>query len=269
MNNSRDTFKKVYVEITNICNLNCPFCLKTKRDKKNMSFDEFKLALDKIKPYTKYIYLHILGEPLMHPEVNKFIDYASKDFNVNITTNGYLINKLNSKNIRQINISLHSYSDSYTKSLEEYLNDIYNFTIKNKKTTYINYRLWVDSDFSGRIIGFLEGKFFKKIIPNQNNKLDDNVFLSFGKEFIWPDNGSKLNNEGKCYALKDHIGLLSNGEIVPCCLDGNGSLSFGNIFKDDLSQIIKSERFNKMKNELQNEIRNCDLCKKCNHKFVL
>ena len=102
-------YKKVYIEITNNCNLNCSFCIHNKRTPKFMSMDEFKIILSKLKGYTKYLYFHILGEPLLHPYINEFINEASKDFYVNITTNGYLIKNIkDNKNIRQINISLHS-----------------------------------------------------------------------------------------------------------------------------------------------------------------
>ena len=104
-------YKKVYVEITNRCNLNCSFCNKNNRKKECISVDNFKIVLDKIKGYTKYIYLHVMGEPLLHPDVNKLIDIASNNYNVCITTNGYLIDKIkDNKNIYQLNISLHSYN---------------------------------------------------------------------------------------------------------------------------------------------------------------
>jgi len=96
-------YKKVYLEITNNCNLNCSFCIKNKRKPKYMSFDEFKIILEKLEKHTKFLYFHILGEPLLHPNINEYIDYASNKFNINITTNGYLIDRVkNNKNIRQI-----------------------------------------------------------------------------------------------------------------------------------------------------------------------
>ena len=98
-------YKKIYLEITNNCNLSCPFCIKNERVKQFMTFDNFKVILEKIKPYTNYLYFHVLGEPLLHPKINEFIDYGSKLFNINITTNGYLIDRIiDNKNIRQINI---------------------------------------------------------------------------------------------------------------------------------------------------------------------
>ena len=138
-------FKKVYVEITNKCNLSCDFCIKNKRLNKEITIDEFNTLLNKLKPYTKYLYFHVLGEPLMHKNINKLIDIASKHLFVNITTNGYLINRIkDNKNIRQVNISLHSYNDKYKITLDDYLNNIFD-TIDNLilNKTYVSLRLWV------------------------------------------------------------------------------------------------------------------------------
>ena len=111
-------FKKIYVEITNSCNLNCEFCIKNKRHKKFISIEEFEKLLSKIKNYTDYLYFHVLGEPLLHPKINELIDIASKDFKINITTNGYLIDRIkDNNNINMLNISLHSYDSKYNVSL--------------------------------------------------------------------------------------------------------------------------------------------------------
>ncbi|MDE6141354.1 MAG: radical SAM protein, partial [Bacilli bacterium] len=102
-------FKKVYVEITNNCNLNCSFCTHNKRQNKFISLEEFKIVLDKLRNHTNYLYLHVLGEPLLHPHINELINIAAENYQINITTNGYLIDKISDNtNIRQINISLHS-----------------------------------------------------------------------------------------------------------------------------------------------------------------
>ena len=146
----RKRFKKIYIEITNTCNLNCDFCIKNKRKNKFISVDEFKIILDKIKDSTDYLYFHVLGEPLMHPKINELINIASKQFKINITTNGYLIDKIkHNKNIRQVNISLHSFNDSYNVSLIDYLNNIFDSIdelIKNK--TYISLRIWVKNKYN-------------------------------------------------------------------------------------------------------------------------
>ena len=261
----RDRFKKIYIEISNICNLNCSFCTITNREKKALTIDEFKIVLDKIKPYTKYLYFHVLGEPLLHKNINEFIGIASKDFYINITTNGYLINIIQNNNIRQINISLHSFDEKYHKSLDEYLSDLYNFSINNKDHTYINYRLWTSSKYSSDIINFLEEKYHTKIIIGENNKLDDNIYLNFGNEFIWPDKANKsVNINTTCHALIDHIAILSDGTITACCLDASGKINFGNIFKDNIENILNSKMFKDMLDGFKNSKRIHPLCQKCN-----
>ena len=122
---------KINVEITNRCNLNCSFCIHNKRPIRDMSFDEYKIVIDKIKNYTKEIYLHVLGEPLIHKNINEFIDYANDNgLLVNVTTNGYLINNIynnNNKNIHRFNVSLHSYNGKI--NIDYYLDNIFNFII--------------------------------------------------------------------------------------------------------------------------------------------
>lgn len=266
---SRNLFKKIYFEITNICNLSCPFCLQSSRKKKTVSIDEFKYILKEIKPYTKYLYFHVLGEPLLHNNINEFIDYASNDFYINITTNGYLINNIKTPNIRQINISLHSFSNKYDKSLDEYLDDIFKFENTYSNSTYVNYRLWVENPFYNEIIDTIS-KRYNVIIPDKftNIKLTNNVFISSSSKFDWPqDYKGDQKYSGACYALKDHIAILSDGSVTACCLDGNGVLSFGNIFKNKFKDIILSNDFIAMKKELTNGIRKNELCKKCNFLF--
>lgn len=262
---NRDRFKKIYIEITNCCNLNCEFCVKTNRGKRSLSKEEFVNILDKIKPFTKYLYFHVLGEPLLHPNINEFIEIASKDFFVNITTNGYLINNLRTNKIRQINISLHSFNEKYNKNIDEYLNDLYKFAISNCKNTYINFRLWATTEYKDTIINFLEDKFQTKIIIGSNNKLSDNIFLNFNNEFIWPDNAKEEVDTNKpCYALIDHIAILSNGLITACCLDASGKINLGNIFTDSIEDVINSKLFQDMYNGFKKSIRIHPLCKKCN-----
>ncbi len=256
-------YKKVYIEITNICNLNCSFCIKNQRTSQYMSIDNFKIILEKLKFHTKYLYFHLLGEPLMHPFINEFISIASLNYSINITTNGYLIDKIkDNKNIRQVNISLHSYDEKYKISLEQYMTNIFSCIELLKSNTYISLRMWLKNKYSKKIIKMIEERYNKKI--DDNTILEKNVFISIDEEFIWPD----LNNEfyeetGTCYALKDHIGILVDGTIVPCCLDSKGNINLGNIYSDEIESIIQSSRYQKMLNGFKNNRKEELLCKKC------
>jgi len=259
-------FKKVYIEITNNCNLNCDFCIHNKRDKKFISIDEFKLTLDKLKDYTDYLYFHILGEPLLHPNINELINIASNNFNINITTNGYFINRIkDNKNIRQINISLHSYTDTYNTSLNDYLENIFS-TIDNLPNTYFSLRLWVKNKYNNDIIDYINKRYNLDINYDvKNYKISNNIFINNFHEFIWPDlNNDYYNEVGKCYGLKDHIGILVDGTIIPCCLDSEGIINLGNIHSDNLEDVLKSKRVINMINNFENNKKCEELCKHCN-----
>ena len=259
--------KKVYIEITNNCNLDCSFCIKNERTNKFMSLEEFKKILDKIKPYTKYIYLHVMGEALLHPKINEIINLASKDFNVNITTNGYLINRIKTKNIRQINISIHSFDKKYKINTEEYLNNIFS-VVDKLENTYISYRFWVNNKNSKELLNIINKHYntnFKLKELKKDNKINNHIFINTYNEFIWPDLNNNYNSEeGKCYALRDHIGILVDGTIVPCCLDSKGIIKLGNIFKDDLEEVLNSDKVKNMLDGFKNNKKVEELCKKCN-----
>ncbi len=259
-------YKKIYLEITNNCNLDCSFCIKNNRIKKYLSKEEYLLILNKIKSYTKYLYLHVSGEPLLHPLINEFIDLASKDFYINITTNGYLINRIkNNQNIRQINISLHSFDPKYNISMTKYLDNIIEVINNLANNTYISLRFWVNNIYNKEIIDYLSNKLSITIKLENNFKIRKNVFVSIEEEFMWPTlDNDYYNSKGTCYALKDHIGILTNGDIVPCCLDVNGVIKLGNIFIDDLDKIKSSKKYNNMLNGFKCHQKVEELCKKCN-----
>ena len=261
-------FKKIYIEITNNCNLNCSFCAHNKRPNKFMSVEEFGIILSKLKSYTKHLYLHVLGEPLLHPNIIKMINLASQDFNINITTNGYLIHKIDTcENIRQINISLHSFQETNNIPLEEYLSNIFDLASKLSRKTYINYRLWIKGPCNEKILEYINREYKTKLVMdhiNANNTLASNIFLSTHKEFVWPSlNNDVVSNKGTCYALRDHIAILVDGTVVPCCLDADGIMPLGNIFSENLEDIIQSDKFQRMLKDFKDN-KKCELlCQRC------
>lgn len=263
-------FKKIYIEITNNCNLNCDFCIKNERKGKYISINEFNDILEKIKDYSDYLYFHILGEPLMHPKINELIDIASKDFKINITTNGYLINIIKyNKNIRQLNISLHSFDDRYNISLDDYLNNIFD-TIEEliKNNTYISLRLWVKNKYNKEIINYINKKYNLNIDYNvEKYTIKPKLFINNFHEFIWPNLDNNLYEEiGTCYGLIDHIGILVDGTIIPCCLDSRGVINLGNIYNNSINNILSSERVIKIIENFKNNKKCEELCKHC--KFI-
>lgn len=260
-------YKKVYLEVTNRCNLSCDFCIQNKRVIKEISISEFQIVLEKLKPYTDYLYLHILGEPLIHSKIHELINLASKCFFVNITTNGYLIEKLeHHENIRQVNISLHSYSSKYHISLNDYLEKIFHVVDKLiEHQTYVSLRLWVNNSNSKEMIDYVEKRYDCKIdISKPSFKIKSYLFIHKFHEFIWPDlENDYYQEEGSCYGLRDQFGILVDGTIVPCCLDTKGVISLGNIYKDDLNTVLSSDRCKNMKQGFSCHKKIEELCKHC------
>ena len=262
--------KKIYIEITNGCNLNCDFCIHNKHKVTNISIDNYKKIINKIKGYTKEIYLHILGEPLMHKDINYFIDYAnSNGILVNITTNGYLISKIkDNHNIHRLNISLHSYDSKYGVELDKYMNNIFDVIDLLRDRTFVLLRLWVKNYNNEKMLKYINDRYLtniKRASFNGKVKIASNLVIDGFHEFIWPeiDNGY-YNVVGTCKGLIDHIGILSDGRIVPCCLDAKGILTLGNIYTDSLSDVFSCDTVKKMVDVFRKNYKCEELCRHCN-----
>ena len=94
--------------------------------------------------------------------------------------------------------------------------------------------------------------------------MDHNTYVDFDSEFIWPDlNNNYYNEVGTCYALRDHLGILVDGTVVPCCLDSKGIINLGNIFEENIEDIQNSERYKKMLQGFRNNKKCEELCKHC------
>lgn len=268
-------FAKVYVEISNICNLKCSFCPGTTRKPKRMSVQEFKIVLEKIRDYTDYIYFHLLGEPLCHPDLEIFLKIAEDmNFKVIITTNGTLLSKnkdilLKSKSHYKTVISLHSFeANNNNNSFKKYLDDCFQYakSAENKKIVVL--RLWNNGgkdSLNEKILEQLENYFPKPWVVERNGtRIGNKIYLQYGDKFDWPTlNNNDINENVFCYGLRDQIGILADGTVVPCCLDNNGKINLGNIFQNDLEEIINSKKAKNIYNGFSNRTACEELCKRC------
>ena len=262
-------FKKIYIEITNACNLNCSFCIKNKRKINYMTIEDYKYIINKIKGYTKEIYLHVLGEPLLHPDIIKFIEYASNEgLMVNITTNGYLIDNIEDVDkLRRLNISLHSYNKNYKINIDKYLDNIFRIVDRIRINSFVSLRLWVGNRDTDYILNYINNRYnidIKKLEDNTKIKIGANLILDTFHEFIWPDlNNSYYSEIGTCKGLIDHIGILSDGTIIPCCLDTMGVINLGNIYQDEMDAVLEKDIVKEMIDGFKRGYKCQELCRKC------
>ena len=273
--------ERVYLEIGNICNLSCSFCTGTNRQKKQMNTDEFAHICSEIKGKVKFVYFHVLGEPLLHKNLDEFIKIAGANgLKVCITTNGTLLkekgeNLLNNSDIvHKVCISLHSLEANQNQPLNTYLNDIVEFSKdSSKEGIFTVLRLWnKDGEYAKgehqnnlKIEEFLHSKF-----PNdwqvrpRGYRLDKNLFLEYDEAFVWPTDSKENSCEkGFCYGLINQVAILVDGSVSPCCLDANGEINLGNIFTSSFDEILSSERATNIKNGFSKGVLNEELCKKC------
>ncbi|MCZ8512675.1 radical SAM/SPASM domain-containing protein [Paenibacillus filicis] len=284
------TFKKVYIEITSVCNLACSFCPQTARAKNFIKLNTFNHILDQIKPHTNHIYLHVKGEPLLHPKIDELLDAShEKGFKVNITTNGTLIQKskhklLGKPALRQMNFSLHSF-DGHEGSTdrEGYLREILSFVREAAEHKIIfSFRLWnltkdnatnLERSRNRATLEIIEKEFGldyrieEKVVPGSGVKIADRVYLNQDHEFEWPSlDAPEDDGVGFCYALRSQAAVLVDGTVVPCCLDGEGVINLGNVHTTPFSEIVEGERANNLYYGFSERKAVEELCRKCGYR---
>jgi len=256
-----------------------------------MSEEFFANILDQIKPYTSHINLHVKGEPLLHPKLERFLDLSfEKGFQVNITTNGTLIRRMQEKllrkpALRQINFSLHSFDGNDDgMSRDSYIEDILAFTVEALKQPklLIAFRFWNLSESpaddlairrNDELLSAIEKalglpyKIRDEVLPDRGIKLADRLYLNQAHRFEWPDLGTKeYPAAGFCHGLRNQAGILVDGTVLPCCLDSEGIINLGNIHTTPFGEIIESPRAKAIFDGFSRKEAVEELCRKCGYR---
>ena len=267
-------FRQIYIEITNICNLSCPFCPGTSRAQGFMDMELFEKAARESALWADQIYLHVLGEPLLHPDFPQIISFCgSIALPVSVTTNGTLLSSkgeaLLDRAVRQVNISLHAHDDTFIE------HNIIPFVLRaasERPDLYINLRLWDLDSFEGRsseaVIALLERSLEVSIDRTalswrKGRVLRGRVYLHRDTVFAWPGDAAEERREGFCHGLGTHCAILADGTVVPCCLDRNGDMALGNIRDKTLADILSSPRAVAIKEGFDRSELVEDLCRRC------
>lgn len=270
-------FSKIYVEISNLCNLSCAFCPGTKREKRAITEAEFAALLPKLRPYTDFLYFHIMGEPLCHPKLGSFLELAyDAGFKVILTTNGTLLKKcqkllLSSPALHKVNISLHAFeANDLAIPFEDYLRRCFEFGKAAEGKVLVSYRLWNSGgadELNNQIQTALAQYFPEEWVQERRGiRIGNRVYLEHGDKFDWPDLAAADGGENVfCYGLRDQIGILCDGTVVPCCLDHEGDLALGSIFTQALDEILEAPRAKAIYKGFSNRKAAESLCRRCGY----
>ncbi len=283
-------FKKIYIEVINSCNLACRFCHRTGRPKALMTPAAFAEVLTQIKAHTDFIALHVLGEPLSHPAFEPLLAIShAHGLRVTLTTNGTLLARhrsalLTAPALRQVNVSLHSLAQVESGLAESSLQEIIDFAGEASRTTklYVSLRLWnLQAGDVSEAVAWNDYVLVRLAeafdVPSLRDAdltaargipLAPRVYLNPERQFAWPHpSNPELGRHGYCRGLRDHLAILADGTVVPCCLDADGLLALGNIFRQSLAEIVAGPRARSMREGFAHQWLIEPLCRRCTYRL--
>ena len=272
--------KRAYIEITNVCNLRCAFCPGTRRPHAFMAAADFARAAEALRPHAEYFYLHVMGEPLLHPELEEILAVCRRlDARVCLTTNGTLLGErapllLSAPALHKVSVSLHSMEGNGRRAAGEYLAQVWDFArAAAAKGIICALRLWnlggADSQ-NGEILAFLSEKTGAPPLawprPRPGSwKLGERLYLEQAERFEWPELTAPPRDTRFCLALREQVAVLVDGTVVPCCLDHQGDIPLGSIFTQPLTEILDSPRSRALYDGFSRRCPTEELCRRCGY----
>ena len=240
-----------------------------------MEEEAFSLLLERLKPWTDFLYFHLMGEPLCHPKLERFLELAGRmGFKVILTTNGTLLPQRQEQLLAQpalhkVNISLHAFeANDLNMPFEQYLEGCFVFGRAAQGKKLVVYRLWNDGGLQERnqeILQTMQQYFPEPWLPERRGvRIGERVYLEHGEKFDWPALTAKdMGEQVFCYGLRDQVGVLCDGTVVPCCLDHEGDIALGNLFEQELEEILASPRAQAICRGFQQGSASEELCRRC------
>ena len=241
-----------------------------------MSLEQFEYLLAKLRPYTDYLYFHLMGEPLTHPQLDMFLSKANEaGFRVILTTNGTLLPKtqsiLQNAPLHKINISLHAFeANDLSMPFDQYLDGCFDFGVKMQGKAIICYRLWNHGgceQLNHEILAKMHLAFPGQWVEEPRGiRIADRTYLEYGDKFEWPDqNAADGGAKVFCYGLTDQVGVLCDGTVVPCCLDHEGDIPLGNLFQETMDEVLAKPRAKAIYDGFRSGHAAESLCRRCGY----
>lgn len=232
----------ITLETTALCNLRCRICPtgrgEVERKTKTMSMAMiYKIIRE--NPQTVRINLNNWGESLLHPEFENIIGHINdklRDCKICFATNATLLNEATADmilkhNIYEIQFSIDGVGPAYSKiretGYEHIKKNILSF-IEAKRRAGNKTRLVVKAVVNRETEANLDA------LNGEWEGVVDEVRLQ--PEITYD---SSYIRRTPCPELfNNHLVVLSDGKVTPCCADYNGALTMGDANKSDTLETI-------------------------------
>lgn len=290
--------KKIYIELSDICHLACSFCPAQKGVRGVMSPAVFSQALDHALPLSNRIALHILGDPCALPNLADYLAIAhSKGAEIELVTSGAFFHKhspqaLLSPPIYQLSISLEAGLDNAITNYASRLAPLLAYHSQHP-SCFLNLRVQDSSLYQNpqALCALLRQILPESTFTPTHNayhsvlhhalacddihalfdekgriRLWSRAFLIKKTHFTWAGFATMPKSRKSCHALTQQIGILSDGTIVPCCMDTQGVINLGNIAHISLQEALRSPRAQAMIAGFSQGIAIEQLCQRCGFK---
>jgi len=239
------------IEPTNTCNLRCTFCFVTEgmtREDGFMDFDLFKKVIDDC-PGLEHLCMHNWGEPLLHKNIFKMIDYAKNKGvrYVVMNTNGTLltdkmIDRIVSSKLDIIRFSIDGSAETFNRIRGVELENIKHNILKLKKAKEAKRRelgmgvvFTVEEDTEKDAEDYIV--YWESIVDHV--RLQPKLIRSPRTE-VCPEPFGK--DYGKLVVLWD-------GRVIPCCVDYNAELTIGNVWDDTIPNLWKNKNMTRLREQ--------------------
>lgn len=282
----------IAVEPINLCNLRCPFCSwnSLKRQRGFLSYDNFRYIIATI-PSLKGIALFFKGEPLLNKELFQMVSYAeSKNIKTAISTNSTLLHEraeaILQSGLSKIQVCLDGLSQ---ETLQQYRKGADCNVVIQGIERLCNLKRQRGSSHPRIILRFL-------VFRHNENEIDDVINLAknlevdtllIGRPLLdfknpcvnselaerWLPKTAKYGRYEKIengYCLKNRVKhcpsvwtptITWDGEVLPCCIDGDANFSLGNLFDKPFTEIYWSKEYAKRRKLMWSK--KLPLCEQC------
>jgi len=275
--NRLDSYPVEFIlETTNNCNLRCTMCPINHMTRQTgyMELPKFRKIIDEIAPYAELVYLHGLGEPLLHPDIIEMVRYCrSRRVKTGISTNAMMLTEEMSAKLLEAGLDyIFLAFDGATKETFERVRKNADFSrvdkavrgflamkdkIKNSNFTVVQMIVTPETEHEKEL--FLERW---KDVKNINAI---RIKREFDLRFLNRTPKPEGICDKPCFYLWRQANIYWDGTVSLCCMASNNEQLLGNIFDyGGFGKVWRSEKMRQARDlHIKGKWREIPICRKC------